>query len=146
MRALLSTDPVHRDYGLLILRVIVGFSMAVHHGWGKIAGGPAGWEQIGGSMANFGIKFAPAMWGFLAAFAEFGCSILLVFGTLFRPAAGMLAFTMLVAAVVHLNMPPENPRSGWSGASHAIELLAVYVALLLAGPGRFSVGRGSPKT
>jgi putative oxidoreductase len=141
MRGLLSTAPIHRDLGLLVLRVIVGISMAVHHGWGKMTGGMEAWERVGGGMASFGITFAPAMWGFLASFAEFGGSLLLVLGVLFRPAAAMLAFTMLVAMAVHLGMPADNPNSGWSGASHAMELLAVYVALLLTGPGRFALLR-----
>ena len=138
MRALISTDPIHRDLGLLLLRLGVGLSMVIHHGWGKITGGPEMWERVGGGMAHLGLAFAPTMWGFLAAFAEFGGSILLVLGILFRPAAGMLAFTMLVATAVHVNMSPDNPNSGWAGASHAMELLAVYVALLLTGPGRFT--------
>ena len=141
MLKILSGNPIHTDLGLLILRLGVGLSMAVVHGWGKISGGPELWTQLGANMGNFGLAFAPAMWGFLAAFAEFGGSILLVIGVLTRPAALMLAFTMFVAVVTHLGMPAENPNAGWSGASHAIELLAVYVTIVLTGPGRFSLGR-----
>ena len=143
MLKILTGNPIHADLGLLILRLGVGLSMIIFHGWGKISGGPELWTRIGGNMANFGITFLPAVWGFLAAFAEFGGSILLVIGVLTRPAALLLGFTMFVAVVTHLGMPPESPRSGWSGASHALELLAVYVAILLAGPGRFSLGRRS---
>jgi putative oxidoreductase len=50
----------------------------------------------------------------------------------------MLAFTMFVAMLVHLNMPADSPSAGWSGASHAIELLIVYVGLFLIGPGRYA--------
>jgi putative oxidoreductase len=137
--AILTTNPLNRDLGLLVVRVGVGLSMAIFHGWGKISGGTPMWERVGGSMAHLGIDFLPVMWGFLAAFSEFGCSILLVLGFLFRPAAAMLAFTMLVAVITHLNMPPDSPSAGWNGASHALELGSVYLMLLLAGPGKLAL-------
>ena len=141
MLKILSDNPIHTDLGLLIVRLGVGLSMAIFHGWGKISGGPEAWTQVGGSMPDLGLSFAPVFWGFLAAFAEFGGSILIVLGVLTRPAALMLAFTMFVAVTVHLGMPAESPNAGWKGASHAIELLAVYTMIVLTGPGRFSLGR-----
>jgi putative oxidoreductase len=90
-------------------------------------------------MGNLGISFLPAFWGFMAAFSEFFCSIFLILGILFRPAALFLAFTMFIAALNHLNFPPDSPRAGFSGASHAIELMAVYIALLYLGSGKFTV-------
>lgn len=137
-RKFTSHDPINKDFALLIIRVGIGLSMLMLHGYGKISGGPERWEQVGGAMGNLGLSFAPVFWGFMAAFAEFFCSILLVLGVLFRPAVLMLAFTMFVAALVHLNLPADNPNSGWTGASHAIELLIVYVGLLFAGPGRYA--------
>ncbi len=135
-----SSRGVAPDVGLLALRLGIGTMMAVLHGWDKIAGGPESWSGLGGAMSALGIEFAPTFWGFMAAFAEFGCSILIVLGLLFRVATAMLAFTMLVAAVHHMGLPPESGASGWMGASHALELLTVYVALLLTGPGRFALG------
>lgn len=129
--------PVNVDIGLLMIRLGIGMSILVFHGWGKISGGPAAWERFGGAMGNLGVSFMPVMWGFMAGFAEFFCSILIILGVLFRPAVLLLAFTMFVGVLVHLNMPPESPRAGWSGASHAIELLVVYLALFFTGPGRF---------
>lgn len=136
---LLSTEPIHRDLGILILRLGIGLSMMLFHGYGKISAGPETWERLGQNMQNLGIGFAPTAWGFMAALAEFGCSILLVLGVLFRPAAAMLAFTMLVAATRHLTLPPDQPGAGWQGASHALELLAVYLTLLFLGAGRYTL-------
>jgi putative oxidoreductase len=62
-----------------------------------------------------------------------------VLGILFRPATMLLAFTMLVAALSHLNRPPDDPNAGWSGASHALELLSVYLCLMFTGPGKFAL-------
>lgn len=133
-----SSRPIAMDVGLLAVRLGVGLSMAVFHGWGKISGGPDLWTRVGAGMSNLGIDFLPGFWGFMAAFAEFGCSILLVVGIFFRPAATLLAFTMLVAALRHLNLPADAANAGWKGASHALELLAVYVGLLFCGPGRYA--------
>jgi len=134
----MSTSPVNKDVGLLLIRLGIGISMLAFHGYDKITGGPDLWRGVGGAMSHVGVGFAPVLWGFLAAFAEFGCSILLILGVLFRPAALMLGFTMFVAVLVHMNMPAEQPNAGFSGASHAIELMVVYVGLFLTGPGRYA--------
>ncbi|MCA9751518.1 MAG: DoxX family protein [Gemmatimonadetes bacterium] len=133
-----SNEPIARDAGLLVIRLGVGLTMALMHGWGKITGGTELWGQLGGAMGNLGVAFAPVAFGFLAAFAEFFGGLLVAAGVAFRPAAAMLAFTMFVAVVTHLNMPPESPNAGWTGASHAFKLMVVYFGLILTGPGRFS--------
>ena len=129
-----------RDLGLLLLRIGVGTSMVLFHGWGKISGGPARWQEIGDTMPNFGLAFLHTFWGFMAGFAEFFASILLAVGFFFRPAAALLAITMLVAITHHLRIPAGEPGSGWRAASHALELFCVYVALFLSGPGRYALG------
>ena len=145
LRRLLDHKGLSVDAGLLVLRIAVGLSMLLFHGLGKLQGGPGRWEGVGGQMANLGITFAPAFWGFMAMFAEFGGSLLLLTGVLFRPAAGLLAFTMFVATLRHLNLPAGEDGAGWKGASHALELLGVYVALFLTGPGRFRIPLGREK-
>jgi putative oxidoreductase len=129
------------DIGLLVLRLAVGVNMILFHGWGKLSGGPDTWRRVGASMANLGLDFWPVVWGFAAAAAESFGSLLLILGLFTRPAAGALAFTMLVACLRHLSLAPDAPGAGWQGASHALELLGVYLALLLTGPGRFALRR-----
>lgn len=128
-----------KDAGLLILRLGVGLSMMIFHGLGKIKGGPEVWEKIGGNMGNLGIDFFPVFWGFMAAFSEFFGSFFLIVGFFFKPATVLLAFTMLVASIVHLSLPAGAENAGWKGASHAIELLTVYVALFFIGPGKYRI-------
>ncbi len=140
-----SSEGISKDFGLLLIRVGIGVLMLTFHGYGKISGGPERWEAIGGAMTNLGIDFAPVFWGFMASFAEFVCSILLVLGPLFRTATLLLAFTMFVAAMRHINLPAENPASGLSGASHALELFTIYLALFFTGPGRFAFTLGRVK-
>ena len=128
------------DLGLLVLRLSIGFSMAFFHGYAKLLGGPERWEKTGASMQNLGVDFLPVFFGFMAAFSEFFCSIFIIAGIFFRPATFFLAVTMIVAAVYHLSLPESSPGAGWNGASHALELLAVYVALMIAGPGKHTLG------
>lgn len=132
-----STAPIQRDLGLLVLRLGIGLSMLLFHGWGKITGGPERWKGIGAHMANLGLDFAPTFWGFMAAFSESICSVLIIFGLFFRPAAALLAITMFVAMTRHLGLPEGADGAGWKGASHALEFFTVFVALLLTGPGRY---------
>lgn len=127
------------DIGLLILRIGIGLSMALFHGFGKISGGVEAWGRIGSNMSLFGITFWPVFFGFMAAFAEFVGSILIVLGLGFRTSCFLLACTMIVAAYVHLSLPPESAKAGWKGASHALEFLTVYIALFLTGPGKYAL-------
>lgn len=136
---LFSSEEISRDLGLLIVRVGVGLSVAVFHGYGKITGGVDRWVSLGGSVENLNISFIPAFWGFMAGFAEFVGSCLVVLGILFRPMTFLLAFTMFVAVLNHLNRPEGEPGAGWSAASHALELLCVYLCLMFSGPGKFSL-------
>lgn len=125
----------YRNTGLLILRIGLGVMMMVH-GLPKIMGGPAGWEGLGGSMKVVGIDFLPTVWGFLAAVSEGLGGFLLILGLFFRPINMMLVFTMIIAALVHF-----GKGDGVSGASHAIELGIVFLALIFIGPGKYSIDK-----
>lgn len=138
MFKLFSPSPINRNLGLLITRLGVGLIMLMFHGYGKLTGGAETWAQVGAGMGNLGIGFAPAFWGFMAMFAEFVGSILVILGVLFRPALILLGFNMFVAVIFHLNMPPESPNAGWSGASHALLYFFVYLGLFLTGPGKYA--------
>jgi putative oxidoreductase len=128
----------YRQIGLLILRLGLGL-MFIIHGYPKIIGGPDKWLQLGGVMALIGIKFAPAFWGFMAAFAEFIGGILLIIGFFFRPACALLVFTMIMATIMHL-----VKGDGLNIASHAIEAGITFFSLILIGPGDFSLDYNFP--
>jgi putative oxidoreductase len=123
----------YRDHGLLLLRVGLG-AMFLWHGLPKLLGGPELWAMVGSALGNFGITFAPAFWGLLAALAEAGGGLLLILGLAVRPAALSMFGTMIVAATMHL-----ANGEGLKGASHAIEVGIVFAALVFIGAGRFSL-------
>ena len=121
------------DLGLLVLRIGLGVMFMVH-GFPKLAGGPEAWAGLGGVMGKVGVHFAPAAWGLLAAVAEFGGGLLLAGGLWFRVACFALLMTMIMATVMHL-----TKGDGFQDYSHALESAFVFLGLLLAGPGQYSL-------
>ena len=104
------------------------------HGYGKITGGPERWEGLGSSMSYFGIEFLHTFWGFMAAFAEFFGGLLLLLGLFYRPALVLLAITMIVATVHHIES--GDPLTT---ISHSMKMGIVFIGLLFLSPGRFSI-------
>ncbi|WP_443937136.1 DoxX family protein [Pedobacter sp. MW01-1-1] len=133
--AILDTLGKYRNTGLLLLRIGIGV-MFIIHGFPKLAGGPTGWEGLGGSMKVIGINFLPILWGFMAAVTETFGGFLLVLGLFFRPALILLVFTMIIASLVHF-----AKGDGLAGASHAIEMGIVFFSLIFIGPGKYSVDK-----
>jgi putative oxidoreductase len=131
------------DIGILVLRIGIGL-MFILHGWPKIAGGVETWKNLGGSMALLGIGFAPAFWGFMAAFAEFAGGLLLIFGLVVRPASFFLLFTMFVATLVKINgaqsgEAPVGVIGSIKAAAHPLSLAFVFLSLIFLGPGLYSL-------
>ncbi|WP_426491846.1 DoxX family protein [Hymenobacter sp. 102] len=121
------------DVGLLLLRLGIGI-MFTMHGYPKLTGGVEAWTELGGSMQLLGIRFAPAFWGFLAAFAEAVGGQLLAIGLFFRFTCALLLGTMVVATVVHL-----SNGDGFNQYSHALESAILFLSLAFIGPGRYSL-------
>jgi putative oxidoreductase len=116
--------------GLLVLRLGVGVLMLVGHGWGKLMG----FSGLADSFANpLGIGSQATL--VMAVLAEVVCSLLLVLGLGTRVAAALPLAAMAVAAfVVHAGDP-------WAKKELALLYAVPYLALLLAGGGRFAVER-----
>ncbi|OYW74742.1 MAG: DoxX family protein [Verrucomicrobia bacterium 12-59-8] len=128
----LSFLPKSPDYGLLILRVALGFSMLLLHGRGKMLNFSATLEKF---PALFGLP-ANVNLG-LAVFAEVVCSALLIAGLFTRFAALVLAATMGSAFFfVH-----KSALVGEHNGELAMIYLIAYVTLLFTGAGKFSVDR-----
>jgi putative oxidoreductase len=127
-RRLLTPPPGGADYALLALRLSFGLTLAFAHGLGKITG----LGNFIGTVARRGIPL-PEVFGPAAALSEFAGGILLAIGLFTRPAAAFVLVTMLVAGFyVHAADP-------FSRKELAFAYAFVAVALILAGPGRFSL-------
>jgi putative oxidoreductase len=122
------------DAGLLVLRVWLGLTMLINHGWQKAAN----FRQIAEKFPDplsFGQETSLA----LAVFAETACSLLLIAGFITRIAVLPLMITMAVAFVsVHKSrLAVDSPPPG--SGELAFIYLAAFVCLFIAGPGRYSL-------
>ncbi|CAM3905996.1 Putative oxidoreductase MhqP [Vibrio aerogenes CECT 7868] len=124
-------------YSTLALRLPVGIILMAH-GSQKLFGafGGYGLEGTGQWMASIGLGPGLLM-ALLAGSAEFFGGLAILAGLLVRPAAAVVAFTMVVAIVsVHL---PHGLFLAQNGYEYALSLLAVCVSLLLSGAGKVSL-------
>ena len=131
MKFRLKTYP---DLGLLVIRIVLGFSYIIVHGGAKLFAGPALWTKIGSAVGFLGINFSFALWGFLASCAEFFGGILILLGLFFRPAAVFIIITMFVAA--NRAFSTGGPLSS---IAYPLELGITIFGLFLTGPGKYSL-------
>jgi putative oxidoreductase len=135
--SLLRADflPASTDLALLVLRVWLGGSLLWLHGLGKIPRLMAD-EVRFASVAGL----SPTLSLALAVVGEVIAPVLLILGLGARWAAFLSAATMLGAFVVGHGMALSGERSG----ELPFIFLAGFLALFLAGPGRFSLD-GRPR-
>jgi len=113
--------------GLLVLRLAVG-GMMMTHGWPKF-------QRLLETPDRFAdpIGLGPEVSLFLAVFAELVCAALIVLGAWTRLVTVPLLITMLVAVfIIHSGDP-------FGDYELALFYAAGTLALLLTGPGRFSI-------
>ena len=125
-------------YGLLLIRIVFGLTLAAHgsqkmFGWFG-GGGPQG---TAGFFGNLRFRAAPVM-AVAAALAELG-GLLFALGFLTPLAALGIAVVMLTAfATVHW---PNGFFAGNGGYEFNLGILAVAAGIAATGPGRFSLDR-----
>jgi putative oxidoreductase len=140
MKALLNTI-TQTTAGLDTLPIRIGAGITfTAHGSQKLFGwfGGYGLEGTAGWMESIGL--APGiLMAALAGGAEFFAGLLLIAGLLVRPAAALLAITMIVAiATVHL---ANGFFMSTNGYEFALALLVISVTLAIRGAGSFSIDK-----
>jgi len=119
-------NEMFRNIGLLLFRFAIGGFMMVH-GWQKLTNFDA-LSAVFPDPIGVGSSVSLA----LIIFAEFFCSILIVFGLLTRLATLPLIIGMIVAAfVIHGNDP-------FSVKELSLFYLSLYFALAFLGGGKYS--------
>jgi putative oxidoreductase len=126
-------------YGLLLLRVVLGLTMAAHgaqklFGWW---GGP-GLRGVYGWLASVRMRggWVPVL---MIVAAEFGGGLALALGLLTPLAALAIVSAMMVAiATAHW---PKGFWNGNGGFEYNLLIIAAAAALAATGPGRFSLDR-----
>ena len=132
----LTTD---NSLSSLLMRLSAGVIFTAH-GAQKLFGsfGGGGLEGTAQWMASIGLEPGYLM-ALAAGSAEFFGGIALLLGLLTRPAAFVLAMTMLVAVItVHL---PNGLFLSNNGYEFGLALLAITGALVLNGGGKLSLDR-----
>lgn len=124
-------------YDALPIRLTVG-TIFVAHGAQKLFGAFGGYGLAGTAGWMESIGLAPGLlMALLAGSAEFFGGLLLMIGLAVRPAALVLAFTMLVAIfAVHLEHGFFLANNGYE---FALALLGTSVALVFRGAGSVSI-------
>ena len=122
--------PASVDLGLLALRVWVGLSMLILNGWGKLVG----YKKMASGFPDPLRVGNELSWG-LAVFGEVVCAVLLILGLFTRFAALAGVITMSVPFFLVHKMTLKGTNSG----ELAFIYLAAFLAIFLAGPGRFAL-------
>lgn len=140
LNKLMHTNP---DAAPAILRLTLG-TVFFAHGAQKMLGWWGG-RGFSATMSGFEHTGIPAVFAFLAIVAEFFGAIGLILGLLGRVAAFVLACVMVVAiAKVHavngLFMNWGGQQKG-EGFEYHVLVLAITVAIMIAGSGAWSVDR-----
>lgn len=145
MKVLVKSSVLHRlvatdaGWGALFVRVAAGLIFAAH-GSQKLFGwfGGYGLDGTGQWMDSIGLSPGYVL-ALLAGAAEVFGGVALIVGLLVRPAAAALAVTMVVAIFsVHIGHGFFAAKNGYE---FALALLAMALALVVAGGGRGSIDR-----
>lgn len=116
------------DAGITLLRLMLGLTMLLAHGVPKVAN----YLMLSVAFPDpYGISSTLSL--MLAIFAEFFCSLLLIFGLLSRPALIPLAFTMFTAFFM------VHREDSFAVKELALLYLVGFMVLFITGPGRISL-------
>lgn len=133
LNTILFSTKSYTNTALLLGRAATGFLMVKLHGWSKLMAGTDRWEGLGSKLAQtIGLDFMSIPLGFMASFAESIAAILLILGLTTRPAAFLLAFTMMIASIKKL-------EGGLKAAELPLLFLLLSLIILLCGAGKYSL-------
>ncbi len=125
------------DIGLLLLRLVVGFTVAAHGGQ-KLFGwfGGYGLAGTGGWLESIGFRPGKVQ-AAVAGTSELVGGLLLALGLL-TPVGAALVITVMVVAIISVHLPKGFfVMSG--GFEYNLVLLAAAAALAFTGPGAYSL-------
>ncbi len=138
-----GTRDATASLGLAFLRIATGLMLMIGHGIGKIEKFDQ-LKEVFKVPDFFPLKYMSPFFSLIATIgAEVGCSALLILGLATRPAAFIIAFTMIVAAFnIHATGPFFLGPGAEGPKEPAILYLIPAIAILLAGAGSYSADAG----
>ena len=131
-------DPTSVNIGLLLLRLVIGFTMLAHgynHVWkgGRIEGTGRWFESLGMRTGK--------LHAWLASLTELVAGALLVLGLLTPLSAGACASVMLVAWLVNHRTNGFFIFRPGEGYEYVMNLFVASLAVAFIGPGAWSLNR-----
>jgi len=134
----LTTSPEFTDMAILLMRLFIGVCFVVH-AMGKLGWvGPGNMDGFTGWLKSMGLPF-PALQARMAMLSEFIGGILITLGLLTRVGLVLCAGTMVVAVLIGHKGGGYLITNNPPGHEYALNLAIICVAMLLLGPGRFSL-------
>jgi putative oxidoreductase len=136
----ISANGLH--IAILVIRVVFGVTM-LFHGYEKLIDfSTMSSSDFWAKQVNFlgmGGKVSLA----LVVFAEFFCAIFLILGLFTRPALIILIICMAYAWLFthKAHIFSKNEQGNIEGIESAFEYVLIYIALLLTGPGKYSIDK-----
>ena len=124
----------HEDFGKLLLRFVVG-GLMLFHGLHKLFGG------VDGISAMLVAKGLPGFIAYGVLVGEVVAPILLILGVLTRPAALVLAFTMVVAwLMVGLGETGALDKTGAWAIESLVYFFVAALAIAFLCAGKYALG------
>lgn len=128
---LLRSKPTYSQFGILVLRLALGSSMA-YHGYLKFMSGATGLYKVGVMLAPLGVPGYFELFGTFAAFSELLGGILVTLGLFTRLGSLLLASVLFTATILHLN-------AGFFGWDYPSQMGFAALAIFFIGGGRYSI-------
>jgi putative oxidoreductase len=136
MRLAASAGALTHDMSLLLARLGLA-ALYIQSGFGKIFGIP----ELSRALAGLGFPLPP-LTAVLAILVELGCGLAVLLGLRTRLAAlALIGFTLLASVLFHdfwTLGPPERQTQNIQFMKN-MGLVGGFLALIAAGPGRFSL-------
>ena len=135
----------YRQMAPLFLRLIIGFGFMAH-GWAKLSRGPEGFEKL---LTQLNVPF-PHLMSWITPLVEVFGGAAIFLGLFISITAIPLIGTMLVAMfTIHIHygfssiktigLTPQGPIFGPPGYEINLLYICGLTALLVSGPGKFSI-------
>ncbi|MGL5240598.1 DoxX family protein [Kluyvera genomosp. 2] len=125
------------DFGKLLLRLVVG-GLMLFHGLHKL------FDGVDGISAMLVAKGLPGFIAYGVLMGEVVAPVLLILGVLTRPAALVLAFTMVVAwLMVGLDKTAALDKTGAWAIESLVYFFVAGLAIAFLGAGKYALGAKS---